>query len=71
MRNGRIFKQIDAADVTEAEIQRLVEMSETVSVEMIVEEFNPMNKLLKQTEFYIALVIIFLCIIITIFNPRF
>jgi simple sugar transport system ATP-binding protein len=32
MRNGRIFKQIDAADVTEAEIQRLVEMSETVSV---------------------------------------
>lgn len=30
-----------------------------------------MNKLLKQTEFYIALVIIFLCIIITIFNPRF
>ncbi|NLJ39520.1 MAG: ABC transporter permease [Candidatus Atribacteria bacterium] len=30
-----------------------------------------MNKLLKQTEFYIALVIILLCIVITIFNPRF
>ncbi|NLJ39521.1 MAG: sugar ABC transporter ATP-binding protein [Candidatus Atribacteria bacterium] len=32
MRNGRIFEQIDTTDITEAEIQRLVEMSETVSV---------------------------------------
>ena len=30
-----------------------------------------MNKLLKQTEFYIAVVIILLAIVITLFNPRF